>query len=80
MPSAELLQMLRARPFMPFRIHMDDGALYEIRQPGFVLVCVASAIVAFPDPEHPGLYRSWEIISLRSIVRLERVEPASQAT
>jgi hypothetical protein len=32
----------------------------EIRHPELVMVSVASAIVAFPDPDHPGLYRSWE--------------------
>lgn len=80
MPSSEMLQMLRARPFLPFRIHVDDGTLYEIRHPELVMVSVASAIVAFPDPDHPGLYRSWEIVDLRHIVRLERIEPASQVS
>lgn len=80
MPSAELLQMLRTRPFSPFRIYLNDGALYEIRHPELVMVSVASAIVAFPDPDHPGHYRSWEIVDLRHIVRLERIEAASQAT
>jgi hypothetical protein len=80
MPSAELLQMLRARPFLPFRIYLDDGTLYEVRHPELVMVSVASAIVAFPDPDHPGHYRSWEIVDLRHIVRLERIEPASQTT
>ncbi|HTU16425.1 MAG TPA: hypothetical protein VMG10_00055 [Gemmataceae bacterium] len=80
MLPAELLQMLRARPFMPFRIYLNDGTLYEIRHPELVMVFVASAIVAFPDPDHPGLYRSWEIVDLRHIGRLERIEPASQTT
>jgi hypothetical protein len=80
MPSAELLQMLRNRPFAPFRIHLADGTTYEIRHPELVLVGTASAIVAFPDPERPGLYRSWEIVDLRHIGRLERIEPATQTS
>ncbi|MGH7173041.1 MAG: hypothetical protein ACRELF_23810 [Gemmataceae bacterium] len=80
MPPAELVQMLRVRPFTPFRIYLDDGTLYEVRQPEFVIVSVASAIVAFLDPDHPGLYRSWEIVDLRHIVRLERIEPAGQVS
>lgn len=78
MSSAELLQMLRNRPFVPFRIHRVDGTLYEIRHPELGLVSVASAIVAFPDPDRPGLYKSWEIVDLRHIGRLERIEPAGQ--
>lgn len=29
MSPADLLQMLRARPFRPFRIYLDDGTLYR---------------------------------------------------
>lgn len=80
MPPADLLLMLRAQPFIPFRIYLDDGTVYEIRHPELVLLSVASAIIAFPDPERPGLNRSWEIVALRHMVRLERIEPASQTT
>ena len=80
MPPADLLRMIRARPFAPFRIHLDDGTVYRINHPELVMVGIASAIVAFPDEQHPELYSSWEIVDLRHIVRLERIEPASQAT
>ena len=58
---------------------LADG-VYEIRHPELVLLSVASAIIAFPDPDHPGLNRSWEIVSLRHMVRLERIETASQTS
>jgi hypothetical protein len=55
--------------------------IYEIRHPELVLLSVASAIIAFPDPDNPGLNRSWEIVALRHMVRLERIETAaSQST
>jgi hypothetical protein len=80
MPPADLLLMLRARPFVPFCIHLDYGTVYEIRHPELVLLSVASAIIAFPDPDHPGLNRSWEIVALRHMVRLERIETTSPTT
>jgi len=80
MSPADLLLMLRTQPFVPFRIHLDNGTLYEIRHPELVLVSLASAIVAFPDPKRPGLYKSWDIVALSRIVRLEHIEPASQAS
>jgi len=80
MPSSELLQMLRNKPFVPFRIHLVDGTVYEIRHPELVLLGVSSAIIAFPHPERPGLYQSWEVVDLRHIGRLERIETASQAS
>jgi hypothetical protein len=74
MPPAELLQLLRRRPFVPFRIHLDEGTTYEVRHPELVMVSVGAAIVGFPDPSHPGMYTSHEIVSLRHIARLEPLE------
>jgi hypothetical protein len=80
MPPADLLRMIRAQPFTPFGIHLNDGTVYRINHPELVIVGIPSAIVAFPDDQRPELYSSWEIVDLRHIVRLERIEPASQAT
>lgn len=80
MPPADLLRMIRTQPFTPFRIHLLDGTVYRVNHPELVMVGIASAIVAFPDEQRPELYSSWEIVDLRHIVRLERIEPASQAS
>ena len=70
MPPAELLQLIRRQPFIPFRIHRSDGIRYEIHHPELVMVGVASAVIGFPDPANPGLYTRTEIIPLRHITRL----------
>ncbi|MGH7173430.1 MAG: hypothetical protein ACRELF_20100, partial [Gemmataceae bacterium] len=75
-----LLRMIRARPFTPFRIHLDDGTVYRVNHPELVMVGIASAVVAFPDEQRPEFYSSWEIVDLRHIVRLERIEPAAHAS
>ena len=80
MPPADLLRLLRAQPFVPFRMHLLDGTVYQINHPELVMVGIASAIVAFPDEQRPELYSSWEIVDLRHIVRLERIDTASQAS
>jgi hypothetical protein len=80
MPPADLVRMVRAQPFVPFRIHLDGGTVYRINHPELVMVGIASAIVAFPDEQRPELYRSWEIVDLRHISRLERIELANQAS
>ena len=38
MPPEALIQRLRQRPFVPFRLHVSDGSLYEIRHPDLVWV------------------------------------------
>ena len=78
MPPADLLRLIRAQPFTPFRIYLSDGTVYQINHPELAMVGIASAIVAFPDEQRPELYSSWEIVDLRHIVRLERVEAANR--
>jgi hypothetical protein len=79
MPPAELLRMLRQRPFVSFRIHLDDGTVYEVRHPELVLVGTATAHVYFPDPAQPGLVASWEVVALRHVTRLEPMQAAASS-
>jgi hypothetical protein len=71
--------MLQQRPFVPFRIHLADGTVYGIRHPELVIVRIASAIVAFPDPKNPGLADAWELVALRHVVRLEPIPSEAAA-
>jgi hypothetical protein len=80
MPATELLRMLRIRPFVPFRLHVSEGMVYEIRHPEMVIVMAAAAIVAFPDPANEEMASGWELLDLRHIIRLEPIRsPAGQA-
>ena len=71
MPANELLRMLRSKPFVPFRMHVSEGMVYEIRHPEMVIVMAAAAIVAFPDPANEEMASGWELVDLRHIIRLE---------
>jgi hypothetical protein len=73
MPAADLLRMLRAQPFVPFRMHISEGVVYDIRHPEMVIVMAAAAIVAFPDPANEEMASSWELVDLRHIIRLEPI-------
>ncbi len=77
MPPADLLRLLRARPFTPFRIHLDDGRAFEARHPEFVLVGAASAIVATPDQQNQGQFTAYEIVALRHVTSLEPIPSAA---
>lgn len=77
MPPADLLRLLRAQPFTPFRIHLDDGRTFEARHPDFVLVGTASAIVATPDQLNQGLFSAYEILALRHITSLQPIPSAT---
>ncbi len=73
MPANELLQMLRAQPFVPFLMHISGDRVHQIRHPEMVIVMAAAAIVAFPDPTNQGMANGWEVVDLRHIIRLEPI-------
>ena len=74
MPPQDLLDALRRRPFVPFRLDVSEGATYEIRHPEMMLVGLASVIIAIPaDPASPYYHRT-ETVAARHIVRIVPLE------
>lgn len=77
MRAEELVELLRARPFVPLRIVMTDGRTYDIQHPGTALVLRERVDIGIrPDPE-TGVVESVERCPLSHIVRAERVERSS---
>ncbi len=53
MKPQDLLDLLRRRPFEPFRLHLSDGAVYDVRHPDMAIVQRSKVIVAVPGPDRP---------------------------
>jgi hypothetical protein len=76
MPPDELRSLIRARPFVPFRLHLTDGRSFDVRHPDNLLVTARVAVVgvyngdtAFPD-------RS-ETVALIHVVSTEPIAPSA---
>lgn len=50
----QLLQFLRNRPFVPFRLHLMDGQTFEIRHPELVVVQDDRVILGLTAVRRPG--------------------------
>jgi len=75
MRQEDLIEVLRQRPFHPFRIHLSDGIIYEVRHPELVLVGRSTAVVFFPDPRKPPpAFERYDTIALLHMTRLEPLE------
>src|SRR5947199_10468358 len=74
MDPQEILQRLRAKPFVPFRLRLLDGGVFDVNHPEMVLVGRHSITLGIPRREGDPLYQRTEIISLVSIGRLELKE------
>jgi hypothetical protein len=72
MNQQDILEMLRHRPFQPFRIHVTDGTVYEIRHPEMMVVDWSKALVFFPPNDMPlPAIEHYEVVSLSHMTRLE---------
>lgn len=72
MRAEELLQLLRERPFQPFRVHVADGRVYDVRFPDINLVGDTFVGIGIPQPNVPDpIAERLEIVMLDDIRRVE---------
>ena len=71
MIAQDLLELLRAQPFRPFRIHGTDGRARDVRHPDEALVLRTRVVLPLGDRgEVPDVA---EHLALAHIVRLEEL-------
>ena len=75
MRAEDLLEILRTKPFAPFRIYISDGAAYTIRHPDMAIVERSKVIIAVPGrrPEGPA-----ERTVQCSLMHITRTEPVTR--
>jgi hypothetical protein len=76
MPPEELRNLIRARPFVPFRLHVTDGRTFEVRHPDSLLTMARVAVVGVYNGDSSFPDRS-ETIALIHIVSVEPLAAAS---
>ena len=80
MSPVELQAELRKRPFVPFRIYLSDGTVYDIHHPDLVVPGMRTAFIGFAVDPNQTYYDSYTVVSLLHVVRLEPLVPAAAAT
>jgi hypothetical protein len=74
----DMLEYLRKQPFQPFRIHLTNGASYEIRHPELMKVGRSQAFVFFHKSDDPhALVLRQEGVAL---LHINRVEPLASTS
>jgi hypothetical protein len=70
----ELRRRLRRRPFQPFRVHLADGRVFDIRHPELQYVGEAVFALGVPEPNSADPFLDYTVlVPLGDIRRLERV-------
>jgi hypothetical protein len=76
MRPEELYDLLHKRPFVPFRVHLTDGRVFDVRYPRINIVGVAYIIIGIPIPNDPEPIADHSIKIPLSFIK--GVEPLSE--
>jgi hypothetical protein len=81
MRPEDLLEMLRKRPFEPFRIRLSNGETYEVRHPELAMVGQSAMAIGVPRPNarHP-MYDRLVTVALLHINQVEPIAAPPQPT
>lgn len=76
MRPQDVLELLRRRPFSPFRIHLSNGRVFEIRHPDQAIVMLSRVVIGSGSAD--GLPDHLEHVALSHIVQLEEVPSVAE--
>ena len=68
----DLRALLAARPFVPFRLVLSDGAAVEVRSPEVALPGRRFAVIGLLDPDaRDTLFDRWAVVWYMHVTRVE---------
>ncbi|HEV3257041.1 MAG TPA: hypothetical protein VG013_09195 [Gemmataceae bacterium] len=74
----DIHDVLRQRPFQPFRLHLSNGRTYDVRHPELVAVGRTTMFIGKPAPDLPApTYDGYDIVALLQINDIELMPPAA---
>ena len=79
MSADDLRNLLKASPFVPFRIYMTDGKLLDVNHPEFVHIDRRGRVAVVFESDDPAshTYTSYAQITLLHVTRTEPLETAA---
>jgi len=72
----DFIELLRSRPFQPFRIHTTDGQTYDVRHPDKLIVLRSRLVLGVGGDN--GIAEHLEHLSLIHVVRIEELPSESR--
>ena len=73
MSPHDVRDFVRARPFVPFRMHTSEGHSYDVRHPDEAMVLTTRVIVPVRTKSNGDFAQSSEHVALAHVVRIEEL-------
>jgi hypothetical protein len=70
----DLLPYTRRQPFVPFRLHLTDGVVYEVHHPDMMVVSRRTVAVGVPAGAGQPFAERVDLLSMLHIVRVEEIQ------
>lgn len=71
MKPEDIKQLLNAKPFVPFRLHLSDGSAYDITHPDLVLLSKSAVDVGVSLDPASGIAERIVRCALMHVVKLD---------
>jgi hypothetical protein len=76
MTSEDLIELLEERPFVPVRLHLDNGRFHDIRHPEMAIVTPTLVAIGFSQSDGSRIVERVRLCSISHIVEAEPIEQA----
>jgi len=74
----DMSALLKAKPFVPFRLVLSDGSAVKIRSPEVAIVGGRFALVGLLDPDATDrLVDCWTVVWYMHVTRTEQISPGA---
>ncbi len=74
MPLEEILNLIRAQPFVPFAVKLHNGDAYTVRHPELLLPGARSVIIGFNADPSAAFYEPGRTVTV-SLMAVSQLEP-----
>jgi hypothetical protein len=78
MQTEDLARRVHQRPFVPFRMYLSDGSIYDLRHPELIMVGKRTAVVGVTANPQQKFFDHLVDIDLLHIVRVEAIEASAK--
>ena len=78
MAPQEIQKMLKSTPFIPFKVFVEDGSVYEIHDPGDAVMSLIVLTIGIDPDDESGLFRNTINLSPSHVSRLAPMPAATR--
>ena len=76
--ATELIALLNAKPFVPFKLHLSDGGSVEVPTREIVLPTRRMAVIGVLDSkQNNSIADRWTMVSYMHVTRVEMLNPSA---